>query len=143
MKIKIGEIKQLIHSVLKESVVDEPNYQLTQYLLEDYDIDGRFFNVILNFDSEGGTDGIDIIRVVETFDPDADSHLGGPPEEIKELHLLNQLPKGWSFSNGLLEQQILTTDFLKLLTLSGKLNDLYDKLYEIAKQNVKDAREDW
>lgn len=133
MKIKIGEIKQLIHSILKESLLEEPNYQLTNYELEDYDIDGRFFNVILDFNSEDGMGGINITSVVETFDPSADADLGGPPEDIKEKYLLNQLPSDWTFRKGFLEKQVSRVDFLNLLIKSSKLESLYDQLYEAAK----------
>lgn len=139
MKLKLSELRKLIKQSITEQLQFEGNYSLSLYEIEDFDIDDRYFNITLDFDSEDGIGGITPIKVVETFDPDADDGNGGPPIDIKQQYENNTLPQDWKLVNGLLEHRIPNSEFKQLLISSGLAETLFHKLYEIAKNEAKNG----
>jgi hypothetical protein len=136
-KFIVCETRRVLREVM-DPQDDEVNYSLRMFPIEDYDIDGRYFNFKVDYDSEDGPEGINFLSVVETFDPMADVGLGGPPEEIAIAHQSGTLPKGWKFNSKteLLEHTIDYDEFVELM--QPHLKSLDSKLYEIAKEQAKE-----
>jgi hypothetical protein len=144
------EISSIKRKNLKEfytpndSPVDEPNYHLYDDIV-DYALGDRYFNFIVDYDSEDGVYEDIFMSVVETFDPDAPEDLGGPPGDVSRAVTLNQpLPKNWKFNptSGLLECKISPLEFYTLLEQHNNVKKLDDILYHKAKEHEISQRDE-
>lgn len=159
MKKILSELKRSLLTskdvIVEYQQPEDSNVHLYDYEIYDYWVpqENRSFDLVVNYDSEDGVDGITIVSAKESFDVNLYPDGGGPPKEIADLFtvkfdtstgkdrfvLNKELPSDWTYDDNKELVYHKVGNFKNILIKNKLLKTFEKELFEIATSKNAEA----